>query len=75
MYMVKSNLSILNRIGINGINENNGIFVNTKQMHKHNVIFNKMVNTKQMHKHNVIFNKMVTKIATILKPTSYLNRI
>ena len=51
MYMVKSNLSILNRIGINEINENNGIFVNTKQMHKH----------------NVIFNKMVTKIATILK--------
>ena len=48
MYMVKSNLSILNRIGIN---ENNGIFVNTKQIHKH----------------NVIFNKMVTKIATILK--------
>ena len=39
------------------------------------------VNTKYMHKHNVIFNKTVTKLVTILtkcffpylNPTSYLN--
>ena len=33
--MVKFNISILNTL--------NGFFVNTKQMHKHNVIFNKKV--------------------------------
>ena len=43
------------------------------------------VNTKYMHKHNVIFNKTVTKLVTILtkcffffpylNPTSYLNMI
>ena len=45
----------------------NGIFVNTKQMHKHNVIFNKTV------------TKIVTNLTKIvfphLNPTSYLKSI
>ena len=59
IYMVKFNVSILNRLKI--------------------IVF--FVNKKQMHKHNVIFNKALTKIVTILtkcffpylNPTSYLN--
>ena len=37
IYMVKFNVSILNRFKIMGI------FVNTEYIHKHNVIFNKTV--------------------------------
>ena len=44
IYMVKFNVSILKRLKIMGF----------------------FVNTKQMHKHNAIFNKTVTKIVTIL---------
>ena len=44
IYMVKFNVSILNGLKYNGF----------------------FVNTKQMHKHNAIFNKTVTKIVTIL---------
>ena len=43
-YMVKFNVSILNRLKIMGF----------------------FVNTRYIHKHNVIFNKTVTKIVTIL---------
>ena len=61
IYMVKFNASMLNRFKI--------------------MFF--FVNTKQMHKQNVIFNKTVTKIVTILtkcflpylNPTSYLKSV
>ena len=61
IYMVKFNGSMLNRLKI--------------------MFF--FVNTEQMHKHNVIFNKTVTKIVTILtkcflpylNPTSYLKSV
>ena len=46
IYMVKFNVSILNRLKIMGF------FVNTKQMHKHNVIFNKTATKLQQ---NVFF--------------------
>ena len=60
IHMVKFNVSILNRLKVMGF------FV---------------VNTKYIHKHNIIFNKTVTKLVTILtkiflpylNPTSYLN--
>ena len=60
IYMVKFNVSVLNRLKIIGF----------------------FVNTKYIHKHNVIFNITVTKLVTIwtkcfcfpyLNPTSYLN--
>ena len=44
IYMVKFNVSILNRLKIMGF----------------------FVNTKYVHKHDVIFNKTVTKFVTIL---------
>ena len=44
IYMVKFSVSILNRLKIMGF----------------------FVNTKYIHKHNVIFNKTVTKLVTIL---------
>ena len=61
IYMVKFNASMLNRLKI--------------------MFF--FVNAKQMHKHNVIFNKTLTKIVTIftkcflsyLNPTSYLKSV
>ena len=58
IHMVKFNVSVLNRLKIMGF----------------------FVNTKYIHKNNVIFNKTVTKLVTILtkcffpylNPTSYL---